>query len=994
MKQNWIFTIAMLLLLGPASLLAQHQVSGTITGDGETLIGVNVLVANTTVGTISDFDGSYRIEAPSADDTLEVSYIGYQTARIPIAGRSQIDIELLPASELLEEIVVVGYGVQRKDDLTGAVAVVESEEIVAIPTQSLGQALQGKVSGLQVTATSGEPGADAIFRVRGTGTFRDANPLFVVDGMIVNDISFINPQDVENVSVLKDASATAIYGARGANGVIIVTTKKGDGSKEGVVQINSYVGVQEVIRKIELTNATEYATLVNELSVNEGRQPVYPDPTVFGEGTDWQDVIFQTANTQNHQISFLGGSETSSYNVSANFYQQEGIIRGSDFQRVSLRLNNEYQIKPFLKLGNNVGIVYSDRELGPGVLLSALRSAPNVPVVDSTGAFGNVGDVSSTANVDASIFYNDNNEQNYRAVGNVYMDIDFLENFTFRSNLGLDYSITEGKQFVPLFFVSPIQQNIQNRLTKRNSRNRNWLWENTIAFNKSWDNWRMDAIAGVTMQDNFGEFLNATRQNFIDENEVFHYLDAGEQGTDATSNSVFGDWGLVSYLGRINVTLLDRFLLTVSGRVDGSSRFGDNFRYGFFPSFALGWNLTNEDFMQRQNLFSRMKLRLSWGQTGNDRIGDFDYTSLVELGQNTVFGTNEDINNGATVLQLANPNLRWEETTQIDVGLEVGFLDNKLLAEIDAYNRISSDILYAVPIPGYLGANAPAQNVAEIQNRGIDLQLDWRDNISQKVSYSIGGILSFLDNEVKKVNGEGIDLFGGGVGFGGILGTNSRAGFPIGAFFGYETIGVFQNEAELQQFPSLDNQQPGDLIFRDINGDGEITPDDRTLIGQPAPTVIYGLNLSFDVAGFDFMIDFNGQAGNEIINAKRASRFGLYNFERSFLDRWNGEGTSNTEPRITTAGTNYDFFSTRFVEDGDFLRLRTLQLGYSLPQTILSKLRLSKLRVYFSGTNLQTWQQFSGYMPEIFNSNVFDVGIDRGKYPIPKTYLAGLEISF
>lgn len=984
--------IALLVLLAPAGLWAQHQVEGTLTSGGMALIGVNIQVKGTSVGTITDVDGYFNLNTPSPQDTLLLSYIGYQNQTVPVRGRSVIDIEMEESAELLQEIVVVGYGVQRKDDLTGSVAVVESKALEAIPTQSLGQALQGKVPGLQVTAASGAPGADAIFRVRGTGTFRDANPLFVVDGMIVDNISFINPQDVESVSVLKDASATAIYGARGANGVIIVTTKRGSG--EGQMSYNGYYGTQEVIRKIDLTNAQEYAVLSNELATNEGRPVPFEDPGQFAEGTDWQDVIFRQAKTQNHQVSFSGAGEQSDYLISANFYQQEGIIRGSDFERISLRFNNGFKVKPFLKIGSNVNVTYSDQENGPNVLLSALRSAPTVAPFDSTGAFSNVGDVSSTSNVEASIFYNNNNSRNYRLVGNLFADLTFLKHFTFRSNFGMDYGLSESKQFTPVFVVSPIQQNLINQLTVGRGRTRNWLWENTITYQKDWEHIRLNALGGMTMQDNFGEFLQASRQGFIDESEAFWYLNAGEQGTDIARQSVGGDWGLVSYLARVNLTLFDRFLFTASGRVDGSSRFGENYRYGLFPSLALGWNVTNEDFMQAQNVLSRLKIRASWGKTGNDRIGDFDYTSLVALGQNAVFGANEDLNNGATVLQLANPNLRWEETSQTDIGIELGFLNNRLTSEIDLYNRVSEDILYAVPIPGYLGANAPAQNVAKIRNRGIDVSANWQDRVSDRFGYAIGGVLSLIQNEVLRVNGEGADLFGGGVGFSGILGTNSRAGFPVGAFYGYRTLGVFQNEAALQAFPSLPGQQPGDLIFEDVNGDGEIGPEDRTMIGKPTPDMIYSFNFGVNAYGFDLAVDFNGQMGYEVVNAKRAARFGQYNYESVFLDRWNGEGTSNAEPRITTAGPNYDNFSDRFIESGDFLRLRTVQLGYTLPARFLTSIGLSKVRIYVSATNPVTWQDYTGYMPEIYNGNVFDVGIDRGIYPLAKTYLAGLNIAF
>jgi len=991
--RQWIFLL-FIALAAPWAISAQHTVSGVVTSGDELLIGVNIQVKGTTNGTVTDVDGSYELASVKPQDTLVFSYTGYSTQMVAIGGRTRLDVNLEVMAEVLQQVVVIGYGVQRRSDLTGSVATVESESLTRVPTQSVGQALQGKVAGLQITPQSGAPGDDAIFRVRGTGTFRDANPLFVVDGMIVNDISFVNPQDVANISVLKDASATAIYGSRGANGVIIVTTKKGNADQDGQVSINSYTGVQEVIRKIDLANGTEYATLANELAINEGRPAPYANPEAFGEGTDWQDVIFRQARTQNHQISFTGGSQRNTYSISANYYEQEGIIRGSNFERFSLRINNEYKVKSYLRIGHNLALVRSRTDLGPDVLTSALRSAPIVPVFDSLGNYGNTGDVSSTPNVEATIALNDNYDINSRVVGNVHVDVDFLKHFTFRSSVGLDYFLKEGRQFVPVFFVSAIQQNQNNRLEVRYDQGRNWLWENTVTYNREWNKLRLNALAGITAQDNFAEFLRASRLNFIDERDIFHYLNAGEQGTDAVSNNASGNWGILSYLGRVNLAFLDRYLLTVSGRIDGSSRFGDNYRYGYFPSFALGWNATNEPFMQDQSVFSRLKFRLSWGQTGNDRIGDFDYTARVELGQGAVFGPDELLNNGATLLQLANPNLRWETTTQTDIGVEMGFFDNKLLAEADFYRRVSDDILYAVPIPEYLGANAPSQNVASILNRGWDFKLDWQERVSRNFSYHVGGLLSLLHNEVLQVSTQSIDLLGGGVGFSGILGTNSREGYPVGGYYGYIADGIFQNEAELAASPTLPNQRPGDIRFRDVDGDGAITPDDRTLIGKPTPDAIYGINGGFDWAGFDFSIEFVGQAGYEIINAKRASRFGLYNFEAVYLDRWNGEGTSNTEPRVTTSGRNYDTFSTRFIEKGDFFRLRNIQIGYSLPDALLKRLRLSRLRIYASGNNVMTWQSFSGYTPEIYNDNVFDVGIDRGKYPIPKTFLLGLDIQF
>lgn len=994
--KNLLTTVLALLLCG--TVFGQRQISGTVTGDGEPLIGVSVQVPGTTSGTITDIDGSYSLSAPAEADSLIFSYVGYTSQTIPIGGRTQIDVELFEATELLSEVVVIGYGIQRKSDLTGSVSVLETEDIVDIPTQSLGQSLQGKVAGLQVTPSSGAPGADAIFRIRGIGTLNNADPLFVVDGMIVNDISFLNPQDVASVSVLKDASATAIYGARGANGVIIVTTKQGKGEGQGGVTVSAYTATQNVVKQIDLVNARQYATLINEADVNEGRQPRFADPSQFGEGTNWQDEIFDSAPIQNVQVGFTGGGEKSSFNLSANYFSQEGIIDGSNFDRFTARLNNTREVKDWLTVAGNLSLIYSQSDNVPtgGILNSAYRADPLTPAIDTAGNFGNTAIFSSTGNPVATIFYNYNKGQNYRAVGNAYADIRFLEHFTFRTNLGMDFNFNQGRSFVPVFEVSAIQRNEENRLNISNSYRRNWLWENTVNYARDWSVHHLDGVLGITYQDNFGEFISGSRQNLIGEDPAFYYLNAGEPLTSLASNGPSGgDWGLVSYLGRINYVYDNRYLITFSGRVDGSSRFGASNRYGFFPSVGAGWNVSNEGFWNETGLVSRLKLRASWGQTGNDRIGDYSYTALISSGLGAVFGTNEELNQGSTLLRLANPGIRWEETTQTDIGVELAMFDNRLQLEVDAYRRVTDGILFAAPIPSYLGAAAPTRNISEVLNEGIDLKLDWRETRG-RFRYSIGTNMSFLDNEVLKVDDLDSDLFGGGLGIGGQLGTNSRAGFPIGAFFGYELDGVFQNEAELEEFAQLGNQQPGDLRFRDQNGDGVISAsDDRVVLGSHIPDLILGVNGSLSYQGIDFSFDLIGQFGNEVINAKKMARFGAYNYEVSFLDRWTGEGTSNTGPRTTIVGQNVETLSSRFVEDASYLRLRNVQLGYTLPSTLTERLRLRQLRVYVSGTNWWTSQEYSGYNPEIYGGSVFGNGIDGGGiYPIAKVTTVGIDLQF
>ncbi|WP_116127147.1 SusC/RagA family TonB-linked outer membrane protein [Lewinella sp. IMCC34183] len=990
-----LFSFLALLLTAPAA--AQVTVDGTVTDGTDPLIGVSVQVPGTGSGTITDLDGRYELTVPAGSDSLSFSYIGFSPQRVAIGGRTTIDIVLGEASEVLQEVVVIGYGIQQKDDLTGAVGVVEAEQLTDIPTQSLGQSLQGKVSGLQIIPGSGAPGADAIFRIRGIGTLNNADPLFVVDGMILNDISFLNPQDVESVSVLKDASATAIYGARGANGVIIITTKQGDG--EGQITVNAYAGTQEVVRQIDVLNATQYATLINEADVNAGRQPRFANPEQYGEGTNWQDVIFQQAPIYNAQLSFLGGGEQSSFNLSANYYKQEGIIKGSGYDRFTTRINNTRRVKDWLTVAGNLSLGYNTSDNVPtgSILATAYRADPISVPRDSAGNFSNVSAIGNTGNPLATIEYTNNRSQTYRAVGNAYADVRFLQDFTFRTNFGIDFVYDRNRNFSPVFVVSPSQQNLISDISVSNSYRRNWLWENTLNYAHDFGIHHVDGVAGVTYQDNFGEFISGTRQDLIGEDPSFYYLNSGDVTTATNSNGTSGgNWGLVSYLGRLNYTFDSRYLITVSGRVDGSSRFGDNYRYGFFPSVGLGWNISNEDFWNDGGPVSRLKLRASWGRTGNDRIGDFDYIPRVASGVGAVFGGEPVLLPGATVSSLANPDLRWEETEQTDLGVEVGLFNNQLLFEADVYRKFTSGVLFPAPIPDYIGADPAVRNVAEVLNRGLDLSASWRAGTGT-FRYSVGANASFVHNEVVTLDGNTQNRFGGALGVGGQLGTNSQPGTAAGSFFGYEAIGVFQNEEQLGQFAQLNGrQQVGDIIYRDVNGDGVVNAaNDRVVLGSAIPDMTLGINGSFSYSGLELSFDVTGQFGNEVINAKQMARFGAYNYEQRWLDRFTGEGSSNVIPRATIGGPNFENLSSLYVEDGSYVRLRNVTLGYRFATALTDRLRMQSLRVYVNGTNLVTSQKYTGYNPEIYNGSVFDNGIDRGDiYPIARTITAGIDVTF
>lgn len=970
---------------------AQHQVSGTVTeaDEGLPLGGVNIVVEGTSVGTATDSDGRYELTVPADDVSLRFSFIGYETQIIPLDGRSRLDVVMEVDAILGEELVVVGYGVQRRRDVTGAISRVSGDEVARLPALNAEQALQGRVAGVQVVPSSGEPGAGAVVRIRGVGTIGNASPLYVVDGMLLDDIAFLNPSDIESVDVLKDASATAIYGSRGANGVIIVTTRHASADRPAIA-FSTYYGVEQLANRIEMTNAQEYALLANELAANEGLNPFFDDPGSLGDGTDWQDEVYRTAPIQSYQISASGMTDRISYFLSGSFQQQDGIVPKSEYSRATMRLNNEYYVSDFVSIGHNLALTYTDSRAAPGVA-NAYYMDPTIAPFNEEGYFSDLS-ARGMGNPLATIEYARNDQKGARLVGNAFADIEFLGNFTLRSSFGLDVARNEGRTFSPVFFVSPIQQRDQSAISVNNSFANTWLWENTLTYRRFFNEHSLTVLGGVTAQQFAFENLGGSRTNVIGESEHLWYLGAG----DAEGQSNFNDansWGMLSYLGRVNYGYLDRYLLTASLRVDGSSRFGAENRYGWFPSFAVGWVISEEPFMRDVTAFSNLKLRGSYGVIGNDKIGSYPGRPVVSGNINAVFGVDPSLQYGASLIELANPEVAWESTEQFNFGLEVAVLENRLDAQIDYYNRTTNDILVQVPIPGYVGVNTqPYVNAAQVRNSGFDLSINYLDQVGD-VSYRIGVVGSTVNNEVLSLGGGREEILGGPVGEGGKLATRTVVGQPIGSFYGYRIAGVFQNEAELEQYPRRGGEQPGDLRFEDINGDGQITTDDRTFLGSPYPDLIYGFNLGVGYRGLDLDIDFSGQSGNLIYNAKRAARFGVYNFERTYLDRWHGEGTSNFEPRLTNAGHNYEV-SDRFLEDGSFLRIQNVRLGYTLPSRVSNSIGVRNARVYVNSANLLTITGYTGYTPQIMGGSVLDAGVDRASYPPSRSFTIGLDLSF
>jgi TonB-linked SusC/RagA family outer membrane protein len=983
---------------------------------GEALVGVSVVVKGTSQGAITDLQGFYKLEKLPPNARLQFSYIGYLSKEIAVGQEAIGDILLEEETSTLKEVVVVGYGTQRKSDLTGAVGSVKGKDLQSIATPSVTQALQGKIAGVLVTPSSGTPGASAVIRVRGTGTLNDANPFFVVDGMLLDDINFLNPNDIESVEVLKDASATAIYGSRGANGVIIVTTKKGSAKQKATISLNSYYGQQSLMKTIPLANGTEYATLRNEAAKNQGLPAPFANPEQYGEGTNWTNVIFREgAPMQNVNLSARGANDLLSYSISGDYFKQDGILRGGSYERLSLRINNEYKLNRFVRIGHNFSIVNTKNTNAAGVIYDAYYAAPIISPNDSVGKFSNVNTESGVGNPAATQYYNRNSGgQSFRTVGNGFVDIQILRGLTYRSNFGLDWSSGESRSFTPVFFVTSVQQNQVSRLNASRGKGINKLWENTLNYDFSFaQKHRLNLLAGYTSQSFDGYSLSGSGANLLaDVNDITRDLTdllfitpTIVQGT-RTVEEGSSAWRMTSQLYRLNYSFGDKYLLTASFRRDGSSLFGKDKRFGNFPSAALGWRLKEEAFFKNIHSLSNLKLRASWGIVGNGKIeqiaGDTK-SPAVTGGLDAVFGVGEKFFPGATLLKLANPKLGWEETEQTDLGIEIGFWDNRFTAEIDRYRRQTNDILIQLPIPVFVGSESPpVVNAAKVLNSGWDITTSWRDRTKRAgLGYHISLNLSTVHNEVLSLGEGKEELVGGSVGEGGKLGTRTVVGLPIGAFYGYTVAGIYQNAEQLKSLPKRANEtvgsdvKVGDLAYGDTNGDGVVTTTDRTFLGSPIPKLIFGLNLGVDWRGLDFSVQLNGVRGNKIINSKRLARFSTGNFEKTFLNRWTTEGSSSLEPRVTIGGRNYEV-SERFIEDGAFTAIRNLQLGYTLPLSISRKLKMQNFRVYIAATNPKMWTSYTGYTPEIVNGSfdVLSVGIDRGVYPVAKTYSAGLSVSF
>jgi TonB-linked SusC/RagA family outer membrane protein len=981
------------------TLFSQTRViKGVVTDEAtkETIIGASVAVKESNAGTISDIDGNFELEV-TPDDILVVSYIGYATKEIKVLQQNNITVELKQESVLLNQVVVVGYGTQRKVDITGSTVSVKGEELTRQPVMTATQALQGKVAGVQIIS-SGRPGTSPDVRVRGTGTaLAGTTALFVVDGVLTDDISNINTADIVTMDVLKDASSTAIYGARGANGVVIITTKKG---VSGVTKMNynNFIGVRNAARLVEMANAEEYS---NYASAATGQ-------TVFAGDfdTDWYNLILRNAWTHNHNFSLSGGSERTSHFLGFGFLEDEGIVLNNKFDRFNIRTNLDFKINTKVNIGINGSYTRSDdRDVNLGAAYNnAYRAAPTIPgVID--GRYGNTSEYQNVGNPVLDLNNNDNKAIRDRLQSSAYVEIKPVKGLSFRSMIGTDLLNLNERRYGYQFFNDEItflkaggnQRSERSSLNQKYENSFRWVWDNIVSYETAFKKHNLKLLAGTTAEAFSLKWASAFRQD-VPADEDLWYITTGNANT--STNDGGGDkWARNSYLSRVNYGFDDKYLLTATIRADGSSRISKDNRWGFFPSFGLGWVISNEPFMKDVQIVESLKLRTSWGRVGNDRVPSDAFTVTVTPNLAYPFGGGI-ATPGSAVTQIKDPDLKWETTEEFDLGLEYSLFKGKLYGEFGFYDKKSRDLLINVKVPAVAGDEdgVVLTNAASIRNTGFEMSVNWRTRINQNMTYKVGGNITFNRNRVIGLNG-GQPILDGGIGAGQIYSTRTDNDNPIGSFYVYQVLGVFQNAEEINAYTSSSgaviqaSASPGDFKYLDVNDDGRIDDKDRVFVGSYQPKAYFGINGEVSYKSFDLSVDIYGNVGNYVYNGKKALRLsGLDNVEKTLAyDRWTPGSGIQDEP---SANSGFLPASTYFVESGDFIRLNNVTLSYTIPKSLISRIKIENAKIFVTGQNLVTLQKFTGFTPELPDSSPTKSGIELNAYPTTRTVAGGVNISF
>ena len=980
---------------------------------GEVLPGVSISIKGTTLGTETDFDGLYSIKVDKGA-TLVFNYLGYQKKEV-VVNESTINVSLSESAETLDEIVVIGYGTQNKKEVTGAVTVVGSATIEDLKPTRIEQALQGQVAGVNITQNSGSPGAASNIRIRGVSTNGDSRPLILLDGRVIEDLSVVNPSDIESINILKDAAA-GIYGVRAANGVILVTTKNGRKNTEFKSMLNIEGGLQQTTRKIPLLNATEYALLANEAFAANGESLPFPNITGLGQGTNWQDQAFETAPTYSIDYSLNKGTEKSTYSLGLSVLSQDGIVGGakSNFNRRNARFNFNTDILENLKFTSSTIYTNTNKKnlientLG-SVLFNAVNMPPTTPVFDANGDFSQppvTGTGIEVANPLAQVDQAQNRTWVNKISGSYGLNYKFLDYFSAETRFQANYSVSNANTFNQIFsYGNGNVFNVdQSTFVDFKQSFFDYTFDAFLKYERVYkDVHDVKAMIGTSVFKTTGRFetiltSNATGTNLND--VVLGAPVLNGNGLEIFRNNNNGsnlsfDSRLLSYFARLQYAYDGKYLFSAVIRRDGSSNFGPKNKFGYFPTASVGWVASEEDFLKDSKLISFLKLRASYGIIGNDRIGGFRFVSVLNGEAEYVF--NNQLAQGLAIGPIANPEVRWEQQKPLDIGFDVE-LFNKVNITADYFRKTTDDLLVAAQTSGIIGVAAPGSsvpfiNAGSVVNKGFEFSIGYKEVVNEDFNFNINYNFTTLDNEVTFVGNQTGIIEGGSFGVGQEPPSRMEAGFPIGYFYGYKTNGLFQTQADVNAHATQTNAAPGDLRFVDVNGDGVITPDDRTYIGDPIADLTMGLNLSFNYKNFDFNAYAFASLGNEIVrNYER--NLPLTNRPTYYLDRWTGPGTSNSFPRVTTGATGNTLFSDFYVEDGSFLRLQSLQLGYSFSDSVLEKLQFDKLRFYVRASNLFTLTKYRGFDPTTSNGSPIGGGIDQGFYPNPRTFFFGMNVNF
>ena len=991
-------------------LHAQQQaktVTGTVTDvNGEPIIGANIRIKGTTTGTITDIDGNFSIEA-EPQSVIEVSYIGYLTQETVINNQKSIRFLLKEDTKTLDEVVVIGYGVQKKADLTGSVANINTEKLNTQSNANIGQALQGKIAGVDIVSQGGAPGSGTRIMVRGIGTLNNASPLYIVDGMYMNSIDHINPNDIASIDVLKDASSAAIYGSRAANGVIIVTTKEGSNTEgKPIIDLSVNLGISTASKFLDMLDAKGWAEVTTIARQAIGKPALDMATDLANKpDNDWQDIMFRPALMQNYNLSVKGGGKYSTYYTGLGYFNQDGIVKGTNYQRYNIQSKNDYK-RGIFSAGTNLIISFSHdkplhQELRGGMIGTILQSVPTLEKYDDTREGGYGGTYGDVVNIPHPLAIIDDNimdryNENVKIFANLYAQIELFKGLKYKLNLTPDFSFERYKNYLNKYDFG-LATNSITQLTERQRRRRNILVENLLTFDRTFGEHKISALAGYTYQDSRFRHIQAYGEGLP---QGLEEIDAATTNRSNEGNS----WRsvLTSILGRVFYSYQNKYLFTATIRRDGSSKFGKNNRYGYFPSFSLGWNVAEEKFMEDVHWLDQLKLRGGYGVLGNQEIDNYQYSSTITTGINYPDG-NGSLLQGAFPKNFANPDIKWEETAMTNVGIDFMAFNNRLSLTADYYVKNTKDILLTVPIPiSSGGANDPIRNAGKIRNNGFEFNLGWMDQPNPDISYGINLIGSFNKNKVIAMGSESGSIKGGSTNQN-ITTSETKAGYPIGGYWLISTAGYFNSQEEVDAYAKDGKKiqpaaEPGDIKFVDANNDGVINDDDRVFQGSPFPDFTFALNGNMRYKNFDLSIGLQGVLGNKIYNATRQTLEDVTkgsNFLASCLDYWTPENKNASHPRLTWDDPNRNTRaeSDRYLENGSYLRLRSVQLGYTFPQTWF-KGAIQHARVYINAENLFTITSYSGYSPDVNADNANYRGFDNFIYPTNRTFMLGLNVTF